>query len=90
MKVLDYLKAGCVMFHILYLCLVEIVQDKILLNVVNSDNKIKFLWEKKTRVGLVIDSYMNSDEYIKMKKYFDSLINGADCDLESSKIRIGG
>lgn len=89
MRVIDYFVVVALSFHIAYSCLVSLIKDSILSKVVESDSKVNFLWQKKSRIGLVVGSYMESDEYLNLVKHLNDLIYSTDNNLKPSKGGIG-
>lgn len=77
-KILDYLCVFCVCCHVIYGYVSKVINDTIYRDTLKANQKMKYLWQKKFRLGMLLAEYTESDDYMKDAQTLDRLIYGSD------------
>lgn len=78
---LNYLFIAATSIYLVYGYLIHISDDRIISKVTKVDNKMHYMWEKKSRLALLLDEFSNTPDCIKSYGYLTYLINGTDSNL---------
>ena len=64
--------------HLAYSYIMYAANDKIFKNMDKEKNKVSYVWNKKTRLALLLDEFASTDQCKESYEYLMSLINGTD------------
>jgi hypothetical protein len=76
-----YLLIVSTSIYLLYSYIMFVSEDKVVNGMYDADNKVSYIWNKKTRFALLLDEFSNTNDCIKSYNYLNNLINGSDLNL---------
>jgi len=71
--------------HLAISCMLYIIKDSVFKKIFSTPNKINYIWNKKSRLALLIDSFIKEDEYAEIYKEIQTLINSSDLNPDPAK-----
>ncbi len=71
--------------HLAISCFLYIIKDSVFKKIYSTPNKMNYIWDKKSRLALLVDSFIKEDEYAAIYDEIKVLINGGDLNSNPAK-----